>query len=127
MQEFKQINVEESKRKQPVQQRKERLLAKIEADILKMESEMKEENEKLGLDDGTLEMWETSGLLDIMATVWNAMFENMHSTSDKPPNRVTFTLSWKPTEKNEYKLSMDIVAEPIRKELEKWLAEKEKS
>jgi hypothetical protein len=91
-----------------------------------MESKMKEENEKLGLDDGTLEMWSVSGFFDVMATVWNTMYEHMHVTSDKPPNRVIFALSWKPTKNpNEYAISMDLVIQPIQAHLEKYFAEKE--
>ena len=123
MQEFKTISVEESeskKLKESTQARKQRLLAKIEEDILKMEKEMKEENEKLGLEDGILEAWSASGFFEVLAQIWNLMVDNMNAHNDKIPNSLTFRLEWTPTKNpNEYAIKMGVVVEPHRKALEK--------
>jgi hypothetical protein len=121
MQEFKSIEVSESaKLKESTQARKQRLLAKIEEDILKMESEMKEENEKLGLEDGILEAWSASGFFEVMSQIWDLMVDNMNAHNDKIPNSLTFRLEWTPTKNpNEYAIKMGVVVEPHRKALEK--------
>jgi hypothetical protein len=119
-QEFKAIQVEESKHKtESTQARKKRLLDRIER-------EQKTLGDASSLELEILEMWSVSGFFEIMANVWDTMVENMYSTSKKPPNRVTFCLSWVPTGKpNEYNIKMDLVIQPVQAYLEKYFAEKE--
>ena len=113
MQEFKQISVEESKRKQPVQQRKEQLLDKIEREQKKLE-------DASGLELEILEAWSVTGFFEVMSQIWDLMVNNMNAHNDKIPNSLTFRLEWTPTEKpNEYAIKMGVVVEPHRKALEK--------
>ena len=117
-QEFKAISVEESKRKQPVQQRKERLLAKIEEDILKMEKEYNQ-------DEATIreiwDMWTNTGFLEIMNEIWQESLNQL--LIDKPrkkPFSLTVRLDWIPTGKpDEYRIKRGYVSEYVRDNLEK--------
>lgn len=100
-------------------ERKKRLLDKIER-------EQKALEKASGLELEILEAWSATGFFEVMASVWDSMFEAMHSTSDKPPNRITFCLSWVETKPNEYAIKMDLVVASIQAYLDKYFAEKAK-
>ena len=119
-QQFKAIQVEESKHKtESTQARKKRHLDKIER-------EQKTLEDASGLELEILEAWSVTGFFEVMAQVWDTMYEQMNVNSKKSPNRVTFCLSWVPTGKpNEYAIKMDVVTQPVRAHLDKYYLEKE--
>jgi hypothetical protein len=121
MQEFKQISVEESeskKLKESTQARKQRLLAKIEEDILKMEKEYNQ-------DEATIreiwDMWTNTGFLEIMNEIWQESLNQL--LIDKPrkkPLSLTVRLDWIPTGKpDEYRIKRGFVSQYVRDNLEK--------
>jgi hypothetical protein len=113
MQEFKAISVEESKKTDSTQQRKQRLLDKIEREQKKLE-------DASGLELEILEAWSVTGFFEVMSQIWDLMVDNMNAHNDKIPNSLTFRLEWTPTKNpNEYAIKMGVVVEPHRKALEK--------
>jgi len=117
--EFKQIDVSESaKLKFSTQARKQRLLDKIEEDILKMEKEYNK-------DEATIreiwDMWTNTGFLEIMNEIWQESLKQL--LIDKPrkkPLSLTVRLDWIPTGKpDEYRVKRGYVSQYVRDNLEK--------
>jgi len=134
MQEFKSIEVSESaKLKESTQQRKQRLLDRIEKDIAHEEARMEVEKKKLedatGFDYELLEAWAYSGFWTVMGQIWDLMIANMNSESS---GTHYFALDWEIVSEDEkgnavVKLTMNDIVEARKRDLEKVKTQTENS